>query len=152
MAASAWAFYEMFREYMADGTIDLDTNSFDLHLYTSASNAATLTVSTATQLTNELASGNGYSQSGKALTSVTWATGASGGARRFDCADVIFTATGGNLTNIRYAVIVAQTGTSGKDGANKLVCESALSTGQFTINDASTLTVQMNASGVFELT
>lgn len=152
MAASAWDFYEMFREYMADGTIDLDTTTFDLHLYTSASNAATLTISTQSQLTNELASGAGYTQSGQALTSVTWATGASGGVRRFDCANPIFTATGGNLTDIRYAVIVARTGASGKDGANKLVCESALSTAQFTINDASTLTIQINASGVFELT
>lgn len=145
MAASAWTFYNSFRERMADGSIDLDGDTFGIALFTSASNAATATLSAYGSVTNEVAEGNGYSSSGTALQSVTWASGASDGARRFDAADVIWTASGGSIANVRYAVIYSRTG-------SELVCQSALSTAQFTITDTNTLTVTMAATGIFELT
>jgi hypothetical protein len=152
MAASAWAVYNDFKRYMGDNTIDMDLASeFRIHLFLNTSNAGTTTLSTLGSLTNQLVSGNGYTQSGVALTQ-TWTTGASAGVMRFDSDDPVFSATGANFTNLQYAAIVAQTGGSGKDGTNKLVCFSQLSSAAFTINDGSTLTIQMNASGIFELT
>ena len=48
MAAGACTFYNIAKKYLMNGTLDLDTNSFRMSLYTSASNAATLTLSTRT--------------------------------------------------------------------------------------------------------
>lgn len=150
MAAQAWKFYNDFKRYMADGTVDLDGATFDMHLFQSASNFATATLSTLGSLTSEVASGNGYTLSGRALTR-TWSTGASASEMRFDANDEIFSASGGNIANIKAAAIVARTGASGKATANKLVCYASLSSGQFTINDGNTLTITMSANGIFEL-
>ncbi len=143
MAASAWSFYNKFKEYMGDGTVDLDTDNFRMSLYTSASNAATATLSTIGSVTSEVTEANGYSSSGKALTGVTWATGASASEMRFDATATIWSAAGGTIANVRYAVIWASGG--------NLVAQSALSTAQFTVGDGDTLTVTPSANGIFEL-
>lgn len=150
MAAQAWKFYNMAKEYLCDGTIDLDTTSFDLHLYQSASDFATATNSTLGGLSSEVASGNGYAHAGEAL-SVTWGQGASAGERRFDATDLIVTASGGTIANIKAAVIVARTGASAEDTANKLLCYASLTSSQFSLTDTNTLTIQFSANGVFEL-
>jgi hypothetical protein len=95
MAAGAWTFYNLARKKLADGTFDLDTNAFRMSLYTSASNAATLTLSTRTSVTSEVAEANGYSAFGQPLTSVTWTQGASAKVYRFNCAPAIWMAAGG---------------------------------------------------------
>ena len=151
MAAQAWSFYNEAKRSLMDGTIDLDTNNFFMHLYQSASDFATATQSALSELSSEVASGNGYVQSGKALTSVTWASGDSASEWRFDCADLVWTATGGNIANIKAAVIVAQTGSSAKDGANKLLVYSSLTSSQFTLTSGNTLTLTISANGIFEL-
>jgi hypothetical protein len=152
MAAQAWKFYNKFKEYMADGTIDLDTTTFDIHLFQSASDFATATQSTLTELSSEVASGTtGYSNSGAQLSAVTWATGASASEMRFDCTAKIWTATTGSIANIKAAVIVARTGASGKDGTNKLVCYASLTSTQFTLTSGNTLTITPSANGIFEL-
>jgi len=150
MAASAWSIYNKFKEYMADGTIDLDNDVFRLGLYTSASNAATATLSTRGAVTNEVANGNGYTTGGKTLAGVTWATGASAGEMRFDATATIWSASGGNIANIKYAVLYDEsTGTSA--GNRNLVASSQLSTSQFTVTDGNTLTITPSANGIFEL-
>lgn len=150
MAASAWVLYNTFKRYMADGTIDLDADVFVLGLYTSASNAATATLSTRGSLTNEVANGNGYVTGGKTLTGVTWSVGASASEMRFDCTATIWSASGGTIANIRYAVIYDNTtGTSA--GNRKVVGYSALSTAQFSVTTGNTLTVTPSANGIFEL-
>ena len=148
MAASAWAFYNMFKEYMADGTIDLDTSVFHMALYLSSSNAGTVTNSTRTQLTNEVANSNGYATGGKQLSGVTWGQGASAGERRWDATAKIWSASGGSISGVKYAVIY-QSGASA--GAQKLVCYSQLSTAAFSITDGNTLTITPSANGIFEL-
>jgi hypothetical protein len=99
MAAGAWTFYNIARKKLADGTFDLDTNTFRMSLYTSASNAATLTLSTRTSVTSEVTEANGYSSSGKPLASVTWATGASAKVYRFNCAAIVWTAAAGSISS-----------------------------------------------------
>lgn len=150
MAAQAWAIYNSFKEYMADGTIDLDNDTFRIGLYTSASNAATATLSVRGSVTNEVANGSGYVTGGKTLAGVTWATGASASEMRFDGTATIWSASGGNVANIKYAVLYDEsTGVSA--GNRKVVCSSQLSTSQFTVTDGNTLTITPSANGIFEL-
>ena len=154
MAVAAWVIYDQAQKYMVNGTIDLPTTAVNIHLFNSSSNAATDTLSTLSQITNELTSANGYTLSGKALTD-TWTAGASAGEFRYDATAVIWTASGGNLGNntaIKVAVAVAASGASAKDGANKIICYSILSTTGFTVADGNTLTLTPNATnGIMEL-
>ncbi len=148
MAPGAWTFYNEFKKYMADGTLDLDTTNFRIQLHTSASNAATATLSVVGSVNNEVAEGNGYSSSGKALAGVTWATGASASEMRWDSTATVWSASGGTIPNVRFAVIWASGASA---GVRKLVCYSALSTAQFTVGDGDTLTITPSANGIFEL-
>ena len=143
--ASAWKFYNKFKEYIGDGTIDLDTQNFWLSLHKSTSNASTATLSTFGSVTNEVTEQNGYSSSGKVLSAVTWAAGASAGVMRWDSTARIWTATGGNITSVLYAVI--------RNSAGNLVAWSKLtSTGTISITTGNTLTITPSATGIFELT
>lgn len=147
-AAGAWTFYNEAKKYLMQGDIDLNSSTFRMGLYTSASNAATATLSRHDQVTNELADGNGYSSSGKALSAVTWTAGASASEYRFDSTAKIFTASGGNLANIKFAVLFIEGASA---GARKLLAYSQLSTGQFTVTTGNTLTITPSANGYFEL-
>jgi hypothetical protein len=146
MAAGAWTFYNIAKKKLMDGSMDLDTNTFRMSLYTSASNAATLTLSTRTSVTNEVTEAFGYSSSGKPLASVTWATGASASEYRWTCAAIVWTAAGGSIASVKFAVIWQSSGV-----ADKLVCFSQLSTAQFTVTSGNTLTITPSANGIFEL-
>jgi len=148
MAADAWDFYNEFTEFVGDGTIDLDADTFNLGLYLSTSNAATLTTSGRAALTNQHASANGYTQPGSALASVTWVR--SGGTTTFDCADEVFTASGGSIV-ARFAVIDDDTVAS--PVTDPLVCYTLMdnSPADVTATDGNTLTIAMNASGIFTL-
>lgn len=147
MAASL-TFYQSFREYVADGTIDLDTDTFKVTLHSSSytPNAGTHTVYA--DLTNELSTASGYTNGGDALGSVTW--NRSGGTVTFDAADTVWTASGGSIT-ARYAVIR-------KDGTanaivSPLICYILLDTtpADVTATTGNTLTLQWNGSGIFTL-
>ena len=146
MAATAWSFYNSFREYIGNGQFDLDGTSvgFYMALHTSAAsaNVNTKTLSTQASLGNEAASGNGYTTGGASVTSRTWASVATD-KYRFDSTACVWTATGGTIANIKYAVIYQSGG--------KLVCFSKLTTSQFTLAEDNTLTVTPSASGIFEL-
>ena len=107
MAATAWSFYNSFREYIGNAAFDLDGTStgFYMALHTSAASALvnTKTLSTQASLANEVASGNGYTTGGASVTSRTWASVATD-KYRFDSTAVVWTATGGAIANIKYAV------------------------------------------------
>lgn len=151
MAATAWAFYDSFRQKLGDGTIDLDDDNFKIALYTSASNAATATLSINGSVTNEVTNGNGYVTGGLQISAVTWAEGASAGVRRFDSTAKIFSASTGDIANIKYAVLLDET--VGTATTRPVVCYSTLSTTQFTITDGNTLTITPHdPNGYFELT
>jgi hypothetical protein len=152
MAADAWKFYNTAREFIGDGTIDLDDHEFKMGLYTSTSNAATVTNSVLADLTNEVANANGYTTGGVAITSVIsnanqWLR--SGNTVRFDVDDAQWTASGGSIT-ARFAVIYDDTPVS---PADPLLCFSLLDNtpADVTVTNGNTLTIQINASGVFTL-
>lgn len=143
MAASAWALYNEAKKYIGNGTIVLGTTAMKMKLATSASNAATLTLSTFASISNEIPATGGYVAGGRALTGLAWTVGASARQYKFDVDDIVFTASGASLTNVKFAII----GTSGA----KALCYSQLSTSQFTVTSPNTLTIQMAAAGVFTL-
>ena len=146
MAATAWTFYNSFREYLGNGQFDLDGTStgFYMALHTSAAsaNANNVALSTQASLGNEVANGNGYATGGASVTARTWAAVATN-KYRFDSTAVTWTATGGTVPNIKYAVVYQAGG--------KLVCFSKLTTSQFTLAQDNTLTVTPSATGIFEL-
>ncbi|KKN73409.1 hypothetical protein LCGC14_0401120 [marine sediment metagenome] len=148
MAADVWDFYNEFTELIGDGTIDLDADTFNLGLYLSTSNAATLTLSGRAAVTNQHASANGYTQPGSALDSPTWVR--SGGTTTFDSADEVFTASGGSIV-CRFAVIDDDTVAS--PVVDPLVCFSLLDNtpADVTATDTNTLTIAMHGSGIFTL-
>ena len=141
MAATPWQLYNAAKKYIGNGTIQLGVDVFKLKLCTSASNASTFTLSTFASINNEISATGGYVANGKALAGVAWTVGASAKQFKFDSDDVIFTASGANLNNIKYGVI----GLSG----SKALCWSRLSADQFTVTAGNTLQVIPNAAGIF---
>lgn len=146
MAASSWFIFNKAKQYIGDGTIDLDTDNFRMTLHTSAAdlttNAPNLTSfgSVGSEVTSAV---GGYVTSGKAITAVTWGQGASAGEQRFDSTAVVWSATAANIANVHYAVVWASGG--------NLLCWAELSTAQFTITVGNTLTITPSANGYFEL-
>lgn len=137
-------FYDSFKEYLGDGTIDLDGDTFKVLLTSSAYTPNAGTHTTLTDITNEL-SGNGYAR--QTLTSVTW-TEASGTVT-FDSADPQWTASGGSIV-ARYWVLYDDTPTS---PADPLIAYGLLDNtpADVTTTDGNTLTASVNASGWFDL-
>lgn len=151
MAAGKWKFYEYAKEYFGDGTLDFDlTTNMQMALFQSTSNADTLSVGTGLygDLTNEVGNANGYTTGGIALTGETWTH--SGGTATFDCDNVVWTASGGSIT-ARFAVIYVNATVNSI--VKPLICVCLLDTtpADVTATDGNTLTIAINASGVFTL-
>jgi hypothetical protein len=148
MAAGAWLVYNEAKKKIGNGTLPLNSTAFRLTLHTSASNFNTATLSIYNELDNQVAEGNGYSSSGKALTNEVWTVGTSAGQYKFDADDVVFTASGGTIPNIKGAVIWLSAAAS----ANRfLLCRSTLTTTQFTLGTGNTLTIQQASTGILTL-
>jgi hypothetical protein len=147
MAAAAWLFYDTFKRYLGTNAITLP-GAFRMSLHTSASNASTKTLSIFNELDNEVTEANGYSSSGKAISAEAWTAGDSAGEMRFDCTALVWTAAGGAIADVKFAVISQSAAAS----ANRmLMCWSKLSTSQFSISSGNTLTITPSANGIFEL-
>jgi hypothetical protein len=148
MAAGKWKLYNATKEYIGDGTIDLDTNTFNIALFTSASNANTLSNSVLADLTNQVAGGTGYTTGGQALTSVTWSQ--TGGTATFDAANVEWTAASGSIT-ARFAVIYRTGTVNTVTDALVAVCLLDTTPADVTATDGNKLQINFNASGIFTL-
>lgn len=148
-AASAWVLHDKFKEYQGDGTIDMDADAFKMALALSTSNIATTSINGYAAVTNEHANANGYTTGGEAVASPTWIE--SSGTVTFDCADQVWTASGGSLV-ARYAFIYDDTVTT--PVADPVVCHSLLDSApaDITATDGNTLTIAIHASGVFSYT
>lgn len=139
MAAGAWTFTNASKKALADGTFDLDTDSFKLALFLSTSNIGAASTTYA-GVTNEHSNANGYTTGGKALTlSLTGTTTVTS-----DVDDQVWTASGGSIV-ARFAVIYEV----GGDVLCYCLLDSAPA--DVTATDGNTLTVQIHASGVFTL-
>jgi hypothetical protein len=153
MAAGKWKLYEAANLRLADGTFDMDNASLGLKmaLFLSAGNANTLSVGTGVygDLTSEHANGNGYTTGGQALTGEVWTK--SGSVATFDCDNVVWTATGGDIV-ARYAVIYCDATVNSIVKPLLAVCLLDVTPANVTATNGNTLTIAINASGVFTQT
>lgn len=147
MAAGAWTVYSNAALEMSKALIDLSSATFVLTLFTTS---YTPNVSTNKQWSdisaNEVATGGGYTAGGVALTSVTDTL--TGDTVTFTSAAATwatFTAT------FRYGVLVKRAGGSIAN-SDLLLCYSDLGGGSSITGGGGTLTVTMNASGIFTIT
>lgn len=94
--------YDSFKEYLGDGTIDLDGHSFKVMLLTNSASFSAGHSVLADISGNQISSGSGYTSGGAALTGVTW--GQTGGTAKFDADDAAWTASGGAITAYKAAL------------------------------------------------
>lgn len=148
MSAQAFKIYNLAKKKIGNTSLNLASTAFRMTLHTSASNFATLTLGVYNSLTNEVTEANGYSSSGKALTSEVWTVGASAKSYKFDFDDVVWTGTGGTIANIKGAVVWISAAAS----ANRhLLATASLTSTQFTLSQNNTLTIQINSLGCFTM-
>ena len=139
MAAGSWTFTNAGRTSLLNGDFDIDTDTFKMALFLSTSNIGAASTTYA-GLTNEHANGSGYTTGGKTLTmSLTGTTTVT-----VDCDDQTWTASGGPIT-ARFAVIY--------ESAGNVLCYCLLDStpADVTATTGNTLTVAINASGIFTL-
>jgi hypothetical protein len=148
MAAGAWTVYNESKKKIGNGSISLASTVYRMTLHTSASNANTATLSIYNELDNQVTEANGYSSSGKAMTGEVWTVGTSAGQYKFDMDDPFWSANGGSIANVKFAVLWLSAAAS----ANRhLLCRSQLSTAQFSISTGNRLTIQQASTGVLTL-
>jgi len=146
MAADAWVLHTKAKEYLGDGTIDLDAHVFKVGLALSTSNIATVSVDALSTVTNQHAAANGYTV--QTLGSVTWSDLSSDGTINFDCADPAFTASGGSIV-ARYAFIYDDSVTTPVADPILAHCLLDNTPADVTATDGNALTLQINAAGIF---
>lgn len=146
-AAGKWKLYEAAKLGIAEGLIDLDTHSFKIALFLSTSNANDLTLANAflADLTFQVATAFGYTQSTKAVTLAV--TQAAGTVTVDETTNPSWTAAGGSIT-ARFAVIYDDTHVS---KAALCVCLLDATPADVTATDGNTFTITMSASGLFTL-
>jgi len=140
--------FNKFKEWMADGTMDLDNDTFYVALFTDASPPPATydsydTGGAGVALTNdytEVASGSGYTTGGTALSTPTWVESA--GTVTFDAVDTSWTSA---TFTARWAAIYDST-----DANNGLVA--MIDFGSNKSVTSGTFTIQWHGSGIFTLT
>jgi hypothetical protein len=144
MAASI-SIYNNFREAISD--IALRSATIKLTLHTSSYTFAATHVVYA-DLTNELSTANGYTNTGHALAGVTWDH--SSGVATLDANDLVITASGGSIVARRAVLRAVGTFNSQVD---PLIASILLDTtpADVTTTTGNTLTFQWDASGILTL-
>jgi hypothetical protein len=150
MAVGAWTFYNTFRKKLGKKIIDLSADAFMIALFKSASNAATLTLSTLGSVTNEISATGGYAVHGRSVINRIWTQGASTKQFKFYASAPVFTASGASLNNVKFAVLHDNT-VGASAGLRPLVAFCQLSTAQFTISSGNTMSILNPATGIFTL-
>jgi len=141
MAAGNWTFTNGARTDMLNGAQDFDTSTYLVALFLSTSNLAA-TSTTYAALTNEVANAFGYTTGGISLGPLTLAGTTT--VTVDDPADMVWTASGGSIT-AKWGVLYKSAG--------NVVCYFTLDSGGADVSATSgnTLTISLNASGIFTL-
>lgn len=150
MAAGTWIMYDSAKEWIGDGTIDLDGHEFKMALFLDTSNCETLTHDEYGDLDHEHANGNGYTTGGEACTGTITAANQwlrSSSTVKFDVDDVVWTAGAVSIA-AKYAVIYDDT-----HATKALLCWCKLDSGGATVTATAgnTLTITIHTDGVFTL-
>jgi hypothetical protein len=151
MAADAWVIHNNFKEYMGDGTVDLDDDAFRMTLHDNSGSLGPIDdpdTNAFADNDDELGTANGYTANGE-LVAATWVLVTT--TVTFDVADGVWTAALGSIV-ARFAAIFDDQVTT--PVVDPVVCHSLLDNTPLdvTATDGNTLTVQVNSSGVFTLT
>ena len=126
---------------MLNGTYDFDTDTFKVALFLSTSNIGSGSTTYA-GVTNEHANANGYTTGGISLGALTLSGTTT--VTVDDPSDMVWTASGGSIV-ARFAVLY-------ESGGN-VVCYCLLDStpADVTATNGNTLTIALNASGIFTL-
>lgn len=136
--------YGNFPKHLFKGDVDTDTATFKMMLCTSTYTPNQDTHEFKSSVTNEVASGGGYTTGGKTLTTVTVTYDGASNTVTFDCDDIVWTSA--TLT-ARYAVVYVSTGS---DATSTLVLW--IDFGQDLSPSAGDLTLQVNSGGLLTAT
>jgi len=138
-------FYNNATKNILDGTIDLDGDTIKVALH---SNSYTPSVvhDFYNDITNEIASGGGYTTGGEALGSKAVTTVTTNDAK-LDASDVTWSANASGFSTARYAVIYKSTGTS---STSPLIGYINFISDQDNVNND--LTIKWNVNGILQLT
>ena len=129
--------FNQFTKDLIDGNHDFDADTFKVMLVNTAPTASYTSTGDLTEITAE----NGYSSGG---TATTITTSTSAGTAKAVGSDVVFTASGGTIGPLRYAVLYNSTAT----GTPLIAWWDYGSS--ITLNDTETLTVDFdNTNGIF---
>ena len=143
MAATAWRIYNEAKKYLL--TADLDMNATTVRVkIASGAKAAVISDYTRSTFASLSHITTNLKTAIKSLPGILVTAGASAKEIKFDSTAFIFSASGGTVTSIMYAVI----GISG----GKALAWCKLSTAVFSLSAGNTLTITPNASGIFTLT
>lgn len=151
MAAENWKLFNNVKEYIGDGTIDLDSDVFHMILVGSGYTEDLTDDTYADVSANELAEANGYETGGKVITA-TW-TQPTAGTAMFDCDDQQWTASGGAITARRAIIVHNAAGSGDPQSTDKLVATCLLDAtpADVSASDGGTFTVAINANGIFRI-
>lgn len=136
--------YNKFKNALATGGIDLDTDTFNIMLVTATYVPDKDLHNFRSDVTNEVANGNGYTTGGKALTGVTVTRDDTNDLTKFDATDPSWAAS---TITARGAVIYKARG--GAATADELVCY--LDFGSNISSTNGTFSVTFNAGGILTL-
>ena len=148
MAAGAWTVYSNAVLGISKGSFNLSTDNYNIILVTNSYTPAPNTDTTYSNVSaNELTTSGGYTVGGVTLTSTS---------DTLTTATVTFTSANPSWASFtagpfRYGVIVRRAGGSLVSG-DLLLCYSDLGGGSSITGAGGTLTVTMNASGIFTIT
>jgi len=100
--------FNQFTKDLIDGVHDFDAHTFKVML----TNTAPVNTNTVKANLTEISAGNGYTAGG---TATTISTSTSSGTAKVTGTDVVFTAAGGSIGPLRYAVLYNDSPTSPAD-------------------------------------
>jgi len=142
MAAGTWTTFYSAREYIGDGTIDLDGDTFKVGLLTSSATPSASAHTVWGDLSTYEVSNAGYSAGGFTITQ-TWTS--SSGVSKFDSDNPSWTASGAEMVS-KYAVLYDTT------ASNALVAYCSLDSSDVTTPIGATLLISISDNGYFSLT
>ena len=144
--ASTFEFFQSFRQYIADGTIDLDSTDVYFALVTSSYTKDLTDTIWADISANEVATGDGYTTGGAQLASndVTYTTVTG----KFDAADVSWAAL---TKTFRFGVLYINATVNSIVKPLIAIITFDSTPADITISGA-TFTVQWSANGIFQIT
>jgi hypothetical protein len=153
MAAGTWKLFTRGKRNIGNSGIALN-GVFRMCLCKASASASILKntntgISTWASVGSEIAAQGGYAAHGRSLPVVKWTVGASTKQYKFSytATGIIFTASGANLSALKYAILRNSTGSN----AGKVLAYCTLSTAAFSISSPNTLTILPAATGVFTL-